>query len=119
MSDDKKKAEIFFAQVEGQPARLIRTTDMRLARKHVLAGIHPPAVEVRRPTTEEAMDMALDGVQVEHAMGEPASTPQAEPSGTMGGAQIEGNDDGRPDLNDPPRINPEDDADDGLFGGAQ
>jgi hypothetical protein len=121
MSDEKKKGDIFFAQVKGQPARLIRSTDPRLARKFVLAAIYPPEVEVRRPTTEEAMDMALDGVVIEDAMTDPTPPPSPtpppqpdqqpqEPAGTIGGAEISGNDEPPLDLNDPVRMNPDDDA---------
>lgn len=116
---DEKKGEIYFAQVEGQPARLIRSTDARLARKHVLAGVFPPKIEVRRPTTEEAMDMALDGVAVEDATGEaePESAagngtpaPAGDGATTPPAAQSDASaTSSRPDLTDPVRTNPDED----------
>jgi hypothetical protein len=55
---------IYLVVQDGQPAGLFRSTDPRLVRRHIIDNLPRPEIEVRPPTTEEAMNMALDGVAV-------------------------------------------------------
>ena len=60
MADESR---IYLAIVDGEKA-LYRHTDPRLVRKHIIEQMTPPKIEVRIPSTEEAMDAALDGLTI-------------------------------------------------------
>lgn len=98
---DEPETRIYLATVDGVRS-LYRSTDPRLVRKHIIDQITAPKIEVRIPSTEEAMDAALDGLQVKDITKKPEpdlltgggtqGAAQKEPAGTLGGAQIVGDD---------------------------
>lgn len=56
---------IYLATTEGEEGfKLFKATDPRLVRRHIIDSMPVPKVEVRRPTTEEAMEAALDGIAI-------------------------------------------------------
>jgi len=70
-------AKVYIAKVAGDDAvYLYQSTDPRLVRKHILATMPPPEIEVRVPTIPEAMNAALDGVQIIDITGSPDTAPE-------------------------------------------
>jgi hypothetical protein len=56
---------VYLALVGDDPTpHLYKSKDPRLVKRHILDSMVPPDIVVRVPTTEEAMGLAVDGVEV-------------------------------------------------------
>lgn len=106
------KPAIYMGRIEGDDDwRLFRATDSRLVRNALLEGVHPPKTEVRRPTIEEAMDFALDGVTISDLLPKPPPADPKSPPLELQQPDADKGEDQREDLNDAPRLAPGEEID--------
>lgn len=115
-----KDPDYFLARIDGEDEyRMFEATDPRIVRSHVLKDVHPPKVEVRRPSTKEAMEWALDGKPITKlAPAGPAPAPEPAAPGDLiddapPGADPSDDIPPTPEFDaglDDPRIDPDDDG---------